>query len=69
MGCVKTIDYDKWPKQGSWLGRRVAVCFNFNTDRLVPGKIVRDDVQEPFTTIIALEDGRYVLAGECQFSK
>jgi len=50
------------------LGRRVEVAFNYDTDRLIKGTIVRDDVDSPFVTIIRLDDGRHVLTTECQYT-
>jgi hypothetical protein len=67
MGCVENITADKFPKQGKWLGLRATVIF-FYGGREIGGRIVRDDIEEPFKTIIALDDGRFVLAGECQYS-
>lgn len=32
------------------------------------GYIVRDDREEPFETIIKLDNGRYVRGAECQYS-
>lgn len=68
MGSVQTITHNKFPKQGEWLNRKVDVCFNYDTDNQVKGIIVRDDMEEPFKTIIKLDDGRYVLTTECQYS-
>jgi hypothetical protein len=68
MGCTNGISYEAFPKQGSFLNRRVEVCFNYNTGRIILGKIVRDDIEEPFMTIIKLDDGRYLRATECQYS-
>ena len=65
MGCVKTIGYNKFPRQGNWLGKRVKVCFFYNSDKCIGGKIVREDYEEPFLTMLSLDDGRYVLATEC----
>lgn len=67
MGNRDNISYDQFPKQGSHLGRRVEVCFHYNTSRLLGGTVIRDDHEEPWVTIIALDDGRYVLADECQY--
>ncbi len=36
--------------------------------KLFYGVIVRDDKEEPGEKIIKLDDGRYVLATECQYS-
>jgi hypothetical protein len=68
MGCVDSIDYARWPKQGEWLGLRTRVCFFYDTSRIVMGTVVRDDNEAPGVTLIKLDDGRYVLASECQHS-
>jgi hypothetical protein len=67
MGVHPNIDFDKFPKQGANQGRNVKVCFNYDTSRTIPGTIVRDDMEDPWQTIIKLADGRYVEAGECQY--
>jgi len=67
MGCVKTVGFDYFPKQGTFLGKKVNVCFLYDTSRTIEGKIIRDDMEEPFITIIKLADGRHVLATECQY--
>ena len=68
MGCVKNISSDKFPKQGSHKGKTVDVCFNYDTSKLVQGTVIRDDDEDPWRTIISLNDGRVVLATECQYS-
>lgn len=73
MGCVKNISYDKFPKQSDsykpfGLGSRVEVCYNYDTSKCHYGTIVRDDTEEPFETIIRLDNGRYVRSSECQYS-
>lgn len=68
MGVVPNIDLHAWPKQGPWLGKRTRVCFKYDISRTVMGTIVRDDYEEPFVTIISLDNGRVVLATECQHS-
>lgn len=67
MGCENTIDADRFPEQGAWWGRRVRVCFNYDTSRTLLGLVVRDDAEEPGRMIIKLDDGRYVLSTECQY--
>lgn len=67
MGCVKNITHNNFPRQANWLGLRVNVCFHYDTAHTLPGVIVRDDAEEPLLTIIALDDGRHVLATECQY--
>ena len=76
MGCIDTITYDKFPKQKDEnykypefkVGSRVEVCYHFDTSKYHYGTIVRDDLEEPFETIIKLDNGRYLRAVECQFS-
>ena len=76
MGCIDTITYDKFPKQKDEnyiyprfkVGRRVKVCYHYDTLKYHYGTIVRDDLEEPFETIIKLDNGRYLRAVECQFS-
>lgn len=73
MGCVNTITYDNFPVQADdkhtfqSVGKRVKVCYHYDTSRFHDGVIVRDDREEPFQTIIALDNGRYLLGTECQF--
>lgn len=68
MGNVNNVSASSWPKQGSWLGKRTRVCFHYDTEHCVMGTIVRDDYEDPWVTIISLDDGRVVLATECQHS-
>lgn len=74
MGVVNTIDYDHFPKQADEnykyprLGKRVKVCYKYDTARTHMGTIVRDDIEEPGETIIKLDNGRYIRAEECQYS-
>ena len=69
MGCVETITADKWPAQNFDCGRRVLVCFHYDTTKTTPGTVVRDDMESPYVTIIRLDDGRHVLSTECQFQE
>lgn len=66
MGNVETITARRFPKQGDWLGRRTRVCFHYDTSQQLGGRVVRDDGEAPWVTIIQLDNGRYVLATECQ---
>jgi hypothetical protein len=68
MGIVPNVGFDTWPKQGGLLGKRTEVCFRYDTTKTVMGTIVRDDHQEPWITIISLDDGRVILATECMHS-
>lgn len=68
MGVVKGISYDKFPAQGDYLGKRVKVCFEYDTSKVMEGEVVRDDKEAPGRLIIRLDDGRYVLSTECMYS-
>lgn len=68
MGCHDNITKHRFPRQGVNLNRKVEVCFHYNTDEIIMGKIIRDDRDAPFETIILLNDGRVVRAAECQYS-
>jgi len=67
MGCEATITATTFPKQGEHLGQRARVLFHYGGPE-VQGTIVRDDMEAPWHTMIKLDDGRYVLATECQYS-
>ena len=71
MGYVDSIRHDSFPAQHyrSREGRRVYVCFHFDTAHKLPGVVVREDIAPPFVTIIRLDDGRHVLASECQYQE
>jgi hypothetical protein len=68
MGIVRNISATKFPKQGSFLGRRTKVCFNYDASKIILGVVIRDDAEEPYVTIIKLDDNRVVLATECMHS-
>ncbi len=68
MGYHSKISHSDFPKQGTWLHRRVKVCFHYDTNHEVGGTIVREDLESPGVGIIACDDGRYVLMTECQYS-
>jgi hypothetical protein len=68
MGTVEGIDFEAFPAQSGNLGAAVTVTFRYDATRGLGGRIVRDDRDPPFVTIIALDDGRHVLAGECQYA-
>lgn len=68
MGAQSNIDVTVFPRQGPHINKHVDVCFHYDTSRQLTGVIVRDDYEEPFLTIIRLDDGRTILATECQYS-
>jgi hypothetical protein len=68
VGVHKNVSYELFPTQGQHLHKRVTVCFAYDTKRTIGGLVVRDDLEDPFRMIIALDDGRYIDATECQYS-
>lgn len=69
MGNDPNISADKFPEQDALLGQKVEVCFHYDTSNTLHGLIVRSDRQAPYVTIIQLNNGRYILATECQYTK
>lgn len=69
MGVVANIYYENYPEQSRYFspGTRVIVCYKYDTSRTHEGVIVRNDADEPFETIIKLDNGRYLRAKECQY--
>jgi len=61
------VEFAKYPQQGTYVGIRVCVCFNYDTATAVLGTVVRDDLEKPHRIIIKLDDDRYVLGSECQY--
>lgn len=68
MGIIPAVGFDRFPKQGSFLGKRVNVCFDYDTTRTIGGNVIRDDAEEPGLMLIHLDDGRVVRSVECQYS-
>ncbi|ADX87911.1 hypothetical protein [Vibrio phage JSF13] len=72
MGCKNYMTWNTYPEQGSYLGKRVQVCFHYDTqpEHMFKGKIIRDDMVDETQglTIILLDDGRVVTSTECQYS-
>lgn len=68
MGYCNTISFERFPKQSKDVGKRVKVCYHYDTSKWHNGIIVRDDREEPGRTIIQLDNGRFVLATECQYT-
>lgn len=66
MGCVPTVTATSMPRPGRFAGQRVGVLFHYGQEEF-SGVVVRDDAEAPFVTIIRLDDGRHILATECQY--
>jgi hypothetical protein len=65
MGRSVYIDYDRFPKQSEFCGKRVQVVFHYGQKR-IEGEMIRDDIEGDMVGIIRLDDGRVVLTTECQ---
>ena len=68
MGCINTITAYKFPQQSEYVNRRCKVCFHYDTTKWIMGTVIRDDREEPYETLIKLDDGRVMRAVECQYS-
>lgn len=68
MGFCKNIKYDRFPKQSDDVGKEVLVCFHHDTSHTMKGTLVRDDMEDPYRTIIQLENGQFVLGTECAYT-
>lgn len=68
MGIHKNVGYDRFPQQ-NYIGREVNVSFGYDTRYLLHGVIVRNDIEAPGTTVIQLDDGRFVLGSECFYEE
>lgn len=68
MGVERNVGYGRYPKQGDFLGRGCTVVFDYDTTTPLRGTVIRDDEEHPYRCIIRLNDGRVVLATECQYS-
>ena len=68
MGCVETITAYTFPRQSEYVNRRCEICFHFDRSVRFFGTIIRDDREDPFETLIKLDDGRTIRATECQYS-
>jgi len=67
MGVMKNVSAHTYPKQSEYVGERVAVIFYYDESLAFRGVIVRDDMEAPWRTTIRLDDGRYIMASECQY--
>lgn len=54
-------------KQGNFINRKCNIFFNYNIKNFISGKIIRDDIEEPFKTLIKLNDGTIIDSKECLY--
>lgn len=64
---IKNIGFGIYPKQGNDIGKRVIITYNHDWTIFEHGIIIRDDIEEPFMTVIKLDDDRVLLGTECQY--
>jgi len=55
------------PEQGEYLHKRCAVIFHRDVSDEYYGTVIRHDAVPPFNIIIHLDNGRVLLATECQW--
>lgn len=67
MGSKENINYDQYPKQTNKVGKKVEVCYHYNTSKTHHGFILRDDAEDPYETIFQLENGRVLRSVECHY--
>lgn len=70
MGVVANVGFSRFPRQGKYLGARVDVVFSHDAalTQTLSGRIIRDDVEAPYETLIRLDDGRFIRGAECQYA-
>lgn len=66
---MSKIGKETYPEQFGSVGDRVLVAFKYDIANPLPATVLRDDAEEPFTTVLRLDDGRIVMGSECQWSK
>lgn len=59
------VAHDRWPAQSADLFTRVRVAFKSDPSQEFDGRVIRDDMEPPYRTIIQLDDGRVLLGSEC----
>lgn len=67
MSNIDNIAHNRFPRQGKDQFKRAEVFFHYDNQHVLLGTIIRDDAEAPWQTVIALVDGRVVLASECQY--
>lgn len=68
MGNHAAITATTFPRQSADVQKEVHVCFHYNTAVRLKGVLLRDDLEDPYRTVIQLCDGRVVLGTECQYT-
>lgn len=58
---------NSYPVQTEDLGKLVDVYFQYDMEKHMDGRIVRQDKAAPYLTVIRLDNGNYVLGHEIEF--
>lgn len=69
MGNVAGVSATEYPRQGGLVGKRVRVCYHYDTENVTEGVCIRDDMSAPYETILQLDNGRVVRGAECQYQQ
>ena len=67
MGGHPGISATQFPRQSEYVNTGALVVFHYEIEHQHTCVIVRDDIDDPWETIIRLSDGRHVLGTECQW--
>jgi hypothetical protein len=67
MGVHPNVGFTKFPTQGRFLGKYANIIFNYDSGQRITGICIRDDVEEPWTQLFLLTNGRVVSSAECQW--
>jgi len=69
MGFHENITAEKFPKQGTFLHRRVMVCYHYDTSKEYKAICIRDDAEEPGLMLFWVlgPETRYLRSTECQY--
>lgn len=65
---MRDVGIYKVPNQSKDVGKQTKVIFNYDSTQKHEGVIIRDDIEEPFLTLIKLDAGPFIISTECQYS-
>lgn len=67
-GYLKAGEIELPERQGPFLNKRVEIVYHYDVSNAEHGTIVRDDIDEPYLTIIKTDTGKFIFSTECQYS-
>lgn len=73
MGMVSNINNVQFPVQGNFRGKKMKICFNYDTSKKYDAICIRDDAEEPGKMLFSFTHPmtgktEYVLSTECMYS-